>query len=64
MRAAADLIALVRLEPVQRKFVFLRPDRDRLNPELVGSAENADCDLGSVGNKDLLYLQSALPTAI
>ena len=52
MRAASDLIALVGLEAVQRIFVFFRPDGDRLQAEFVGGAENADGDLGTVGDED------------
>jgi hypothetical protein len=37
MRAAADLIALVRLEAVQRIFVLFRPDRDRLMPSSLAA---------------------------
>ena len=53
MRAAADLVALVRLEPVQRVLVLLRPDRDRPDAQFVRRAKNADGDLGAVGDEDL-----------
>ncbi len=63
MRAAADLIALVGLEAVQRQLVFFRPYRDRFYPELVGRAKHADGNFGTVGNKDLRYGQCSLLTA-
>ena len=53
MRPAPDLIALVGLEAVQRIFVLLGPDGDRLQAELVGGAEDADGDFGTVGDEDL-----------
>ena len=53
MRPAPDLVGLVGLEAVQRVFVLLGPDGDRLEPELVGGAEDADGDFGAVGDKDL-----------
>jgi len=53
MRTATDLVAFVRLEAVQRKLVLLGPDRDRLQPEFVGGAEDANGNFGSVGNENL-----------
>ena len=61
MRAAADLVALVRLEPVQRQLVFLGPDGDGLHAELIGGAEDADGDFGAVGDKNLGNLHSGTP---
>lgn len=53
MRTAPDLVTLVRLEAVERQLVLLSPYRDRLKPQLIGRAEDADGDFGTVGNKDL-----------
>lgn len=53
MRPASDLITLVRLEAVQRQLILLSPYRDRFKPQLIGRAEDADGDFGTVGNKDL-----------
>ena len=61
MRAAADLIALVRLEAVEGQLVLLRPDRHRPEPELVGGAEHANGDFGSVGDENLTDGQGTLP---
>ncbi|MCY1364165.1 hypothetical protein D9M68_967860 [compost metagenome] len=62
MRTAPDLIALIRLEAVQRQFVLLSPDRDRFQPQLVGRAEHADGNFGTVRNKDLRDGQVGLLT--
>ncbi len=53
VRPASDLITLVRLEAVQRQLILLSPYRDRFKPQLIGRAEDADGDFGTVGNKDL-----------
>jgi hypothetical protein len=63
MRAAADLIALVRLEAVQRQLVFLCPYRDRFYAQLVGCAKDANGNFGTVGDKDLRNGQCSLLTA-
>ena len=42
MRPAPDLIALVRLETMQRKLVLFRPDRHRFYSKLIGRTEYAD----------------------
>ena len=61
MRAAADLIAFVGLEAMQRVLVLLRPDRDGLQPQLVRRAKHADGDLGSIGDEDLGDRQGGTP---
>jgi hypothetical protein len=61
MRSAADLIAFVRLEAVQREFVFLGPDGHRFYAKLIGRTEHADGDFGTVGNQDLGYGQVRSP---
>jgi hypothetical protein len=61
MRAAADLVGLVRLEAVQRKLVFFGEDPDRLQPKLVGGAEDADGDLGPVRDKDFSDVRQSAP---
>ena len=53
MRSAPDLIALIRLEAVQRILVLLGPDGDRLQSQLIGGAEDADGNFGAVGDEDL-----------
>ncbi len=53
MRPASDLIRLVGLEPVQRQLVLLCIDRDRAHAEFVRRTENADGDLGTVGDENL-----------
>jgi hypothetical protein len=53
MRATANLVAFVRLEPVQRQFVLFRPYRNRFEPQFIGRAEHADGNFGPVGDKDL-----------
>jgi len=63
MRTAADLITLVSLEAMQREFVFLGPDGHRFYAKLVGGAEYADGDFGTVGNQDLGNGQCCLLTA-
>ena len=60
MRAAADLVALVRLEAVQRQLVLLRPDRHGFDAELVGGAKHADGNFGTVGDKDFRDGQGGL----
>ena len=60
MRAAADLVTFVRLEPMQRQLVLFRPDRHRFYAQFIGGAENANSDFGSVGDKDLGYGQGGL----
>ena len=52
MVATAHLIALVGLEPVQRKLVLLGPDCDRLDAEFVGRAKDTDGDFGPVGDEN------------
>jgi hypothetical protein len=42
MRTTANLVTLIRLEPVKRKFVFLRPDRNRFYAKLIGGTKNTD----------------------
>ncbi len=61
MRATPHLIALVRFEPMQRKFIFLCPYGHRFDAKLVGGAEHADGNFGSVGDKNLPDLQSYPP---
>ena len=61
MRPAPDLIALVRLEPVQRQLVLLGPDGDGLHAKLIGGAEDADGDFRAVGDKNLGNLHSGTP---
>ncbi|MCY1220949.1 hypothetical protein D9M72_329860 [compost metagenome] len=60
VRTAADLITFVRLEAVQSQFIFFRPYRDRIQTEFVCSAENADGNFRTVGNKDLRDRQVGL----
>ena len=52
MRPAADLIALIRLEAVERQLVFFRPDCNCLDIQFVCSAKNANGDFGTVGDKN------------
>ncbi len=52
MRAAADLVAFIRLEAMQGKFVFLGPYGHRFETQLIGGAEYADCDFRSVGDQN------------
>ena len=44
MWTTTNLIALIRLEAVQGKFVFLSPYSHRFEPQLIGGAEYADCN--------------------
>ena len=60
---APDLVALVRLETVQRVFVFLGPDRHGLDAQFTRRAEDADGDFGPVGDKDLADGQERAPVA-
>ena len=53
MGAPADLVGFVRLEPVQRQLVFLRPDSDRLDAEFIGCTEHPDGDFRAVGDEYL-----------
>ena len=54
MRPLADQVGLVGLEAVQRQLVLLGIDRDGLQAELVGGAEDADGDFGAIGDEKLL----------
>jgi hypothetical protein len=54
MRAAPDQIGLVRLETVQRQLVFFGVDGDGLEPQFIGSAEDADRDFRAVGDENSL----------
>ncbi len=47
----ADQVALVSLEAMERKAVFLRIDRHGAHVHLGGRAHHADRDLGTVGNQ-------------
>jgi len=47
----ADLVGLVRLEPVHRIAVFIGVDRNRVDSEFIGGAERADGDLSAVGDQ-------------
>ena len=49
--AAADLVGLVGLEPVQRELVLVGVDRDRPDAELGRGPEDPDGDLGAVGDE-------------
>ena len=51
--ALADLVGLVRLQPVLGPAVLVREDRHRPRPELVGGPERPDRDLAAVGHEDL-----------
>ncbi|UIY26308.1 hypothetical protein LZK76_23880 [Rhizobium leguminosarum] len=53
MRAATDLVALVRLEAVKRQLVLFRPDRHGFYSKLVGRAEHANGNFGAIGNENL-----------
>ena len=55
----ADLVGLVRLEPVQGELVLLGEHRHGGDAELVGRAEDANGDLRPVGDKDLADGQNA-----
>ena len=46
-----DLVRLIGLEAMQREAVFIGVNRDRPQPQLGGGAEDADGDLGPVGNQ-------------
>ena len=52
-QSGTDPIGLVGLEAVQRQPILLGKDGNRLQAELIGGAENADGDFGSVGDKHL-----------
>ena len=49
-----NAVGFIRFEPVQAKFVFLGKNGNGLFPHLVGRTHNADRDLATVGNEDLL----------
>ena len=51
--ALADLVGLVRLQPVLGPAVLVREDRDRARAELVGGPERPDRDLAAVGDEHL-----------
>jgi hypothetical protein len=51
--ALADLVRLVRLDPVHGVAVLVREDRDRLRAELVGGAKRTDRDLATIGHQHL-----------
>jgi hypothetical protein len=55
----ADLIGLVGLEAVKGELVFFSKDRDGLQSELIGGPEDADRDLGPVGDKNLADTQES-----
>ena len=51
-RTSTKMIGLVRLEAVERQFVLLRIDRNRLNAQFGRGPEYADRDLRTIGYKD------------
>jgi hypothetical protein len=55
----ADLIGLVGLEAVEGELVLFSEDRDGLQSELIGGPEDADRDLGPIGDKDLADTQES-----
>ena len=61
MRAAADLITFVRLEPVQRVFIFLGPDGDSFYSKFIGRAKHANSDFRTVGDENFLDGQGFYP---
>ena len=52
--ALADQIGLVGLEPVQGEFVFFGKHRHRLEPQLIGGAEDADGNFAAIGDENFL----------
>ena len=52
--ALADLVGLVGLEAMEGELVLLGEDGDGADAQLVRRAEDANGDLGTVGNQDLL----------
>lgn len=60
MRTTADLVALIRLEAMQRQLVLFRPDRHRFDSELVGRAEHANGYFRAIGNEYLGNGQNGL----
>ena len=61
-RPPADLIGLVGLEAVEGELVLLGEDGDRLDAEFGRGAEDADGDLGTVGDEDLADRHARLCT--
>src|SRR5262249_3939750 len=53
MRSAPDLVGFVCLEAVERILVFLGPDSDSFQSQLIGRSKDADGDFGPVGNENL-----------
>lgn len=56
LAALADLVGLVCLLTVHAEAVLVAVDGDRVQRQLVGCAEDADGDLASVGDHELLEL--------
>src|SRR5262245_45873752 len=49
----ADVVGLVGLEAVQCEAVLMGVDRDGADTQLVGGAENANGDFGTIGDEQL-----------
>ena len=50
----ANLVSLIRLEPMEAELVLLRVDSDCSFPQLIGRAHDADRNLAPIGDKDFL----------
>jgi len=62
--ALADLVGLVGLEAVEGELVFLREDRDGLQSQLIGRAEDADRDLRAVCDENLADCHAPCPVCL
>jgi hypothetical protein len=63
-RRRADGVGFVGQTDVQRRAIGLGVDRHRLHPELAASTDDADGDLASVGDQDLLEHRRGWPSGV